>query len=55
MQEGEWRSGGDPCSLHPISVTGRNNYTAAAKEIRENFSQYFNSDVGRVSWQEKFI
>ena len=28
-----------------------NNYTRKAKEIRDNFREYFNSNAGSVPWQ----
>ena len=35
-------------------VSGRNNHSNSAKEVREKFNRYFNSAEGSVSWQEDF-
>ena len=55
IQEGDWRVAGNSGGMQSVAVTGRNNYSFDAKEVRENFCKYFNSDVGSVPWQDNFI
>ena len=52
---GQWRSDTEPQGLVPMSKQGSNNYTSNAKELRDYLCEYFNSDAGAVSWQEKMI
>ena len=54
IQEGSWRSE-NPTALAQIRVRGANAYSFDAKEVREEFCSYFNSEEGSVSWQDKFI
>ena len=37
-----------------VSISGSSNFTKSSKEIRDRFSNYFNT-TGAVPWQEKFI
>ena len=37
--------------LLPLKKAGSNNYTRSAKEVRDNFREYFNSPAGSVPWQ----
>lgn len=53
IEHAQWRS--TPNAMHQLVVTGRNNYTLSAKEVRDNFSNYFNSEEGSIPWQENFI
>ena len=34
---------------------GSNNYSRSAKHVRETFKNYFNSEVGSVTWQQEII
>lgn len=49
---GDWRKEvrGDS-GLFPISRQGSNNYSKNAKEVRDQFRDFFVSPVGQVSWQ----
>ena len=49
---GDWRCSSE---LENLNISGRNTYTKTAKEVRDGFSEYFNSPEGSVPWQEKFI
>lgn len=37
--------------LLPLKRAGSNNYSRSAKEIRDDFRDYFNSKEGSVPWQ----
>ena len=41
--------------LLPIKATGSNNYNSTAKDIRDDFKDYFNSVNGSVSWQWDYV
>lgn len=41
--------------LRSFVVSGRNAHSNAAKEVRESFKRYFNSEKGSVSWQNNHI
>ena len=49
---GDWRCSSE---LENLNISGRNTYTKTAKEVRDGFSEYFNSPEESVPWQEKFI
>ena len=49
---GDWRCSSE---LENLNISGRNTYIKTAKEVRDGFSEYFNSPEGSVPWQEKFI
>ena len=57
LESGEIHLGYWRCSseLENLNISGRNTYTKTAKEVRDGFSEYFNSPEGSVPWQEKFI
>ena len=40
--------------LVDLSRSGTNNYTRDAKESRDNFMEYFNSEQGSVLWQSQY-
>lgn len=40
--------------FRPFVVSGRNAHSNAAKEVRESFKRYFNSEEGSVSWQDDY-
>ena len=42
-------------SVLPFGQVGSNNSTKIAKQIREILVDYFVSDVGKVTWQNKAI
>jgi len=52
MVNADWKS--DRLLLPLQQLSGRNT-TVSAKEIRLNFSQYFNSEQGAVPWQNESI
>ena len=52
---GEWRRDPVSTTLVPLSKQGSNRYSRAAKDIRDKFCDYFNSDAGKVPWQWKMI
>ena len=47
---GEWRRHAHAEGLVPIGHTGSNNYSKTAKQVRDDFKNYFMSD-GQVDWQ----
>ena len=51
LNAGQWRKEADNGGMLSIGRSGSNNYSGNAKEIRERFKDYFNSDEGSVSWQ----
>ena len=54
-QAGQWRSKSNTDGLVPLVTQGSHNYTRHAKDVRENFKNYFNSEVGAVSWQKEHV
>lgn len=48
---GDWRKQGDGTGVRAWSSQGTHNYTLSAKQIRDKFCDYVNSDTGQVSWQ----
>lgn len=50
---GEWRKEGPGNGLKNLDRQGSNNYTASAKQMRENLCYYYNSNAGSVPWQNK--
>ena len=49
---GEWR---DHATMRALDALKGNNSTNKAKAQREYLKQYYNSDVGRVPWQDRMI
>ena len=47
---GEWRRHAHAEGLVLIGHTGSNNYSKTAKQVRDDFKNYFMSD-GQVDWQ----
>ena len=47
---GEWRRHAHAEGLVPIGHAGSNNYSKTAKQVRDDFKNYFMSD-GQVDWQ----
>ena len=48
---GEWRHGEQHTTrLRPINRIGSNNYSESTKNVRDDFTGYFNQE-GAVSWQ----
>ena len=47
---GEWRSGTSNGSFQPLSQQGSNRYSLNAKAVRDEFTEYFNTN-GQVEWQ----
>ncbi|KAJ8931570.1 hypothetical protein NQ314_015517 [Rhamnusium bicolor] len=55
-ENGSWRNKGLPKkNLLPLQNGSAHNYSVTAKEIREEFRDYFVSAEGEVSWQYKHI
>ena len=52
---GEWRKEAPGTGLKNLDRQGSNNYTASAKQMRENLCYYYNSNAGSVPWQHKMI
>lgn len=56
MIPGSWRNDEMPVeSLLPLAQQGSNNYSNNAKEIREDFREYFISPQGEIPWQYKLM
>ncbi|CAB3993019.1 Hypothetical predicted protein [Paramuricea clavata] len=56
QQSGEWRRGENINEgIVPIPQTGSNNYSKSAKNVRDDFKEYFNSKQGAVSWQMDMV
>lgn len=54
--DGEWRADERTGpGFTPVRRCSSNNYGAQAKAVREKFMQYFLSQAGRVSWQDKVL
>ena len=41
--------------LIDFGAQGSNNSTRAAKEVRNNFKDYFNTEHGKLSWQKEIV
>jgi Plant transposon protein. len=53
---GSWRNEEMPAdSMLPLAQQGSNNYSNNAKEVREEFQEYFISSQGEVPWQYRFM
>ena len=50
VEQGNWRNEG---SLHRLPLNKANRCNITAKEIRDNFANYFNSADGKVPWQAR--
>jgi len=53
LRLGKWRQ--TETELDSIGKQETNNYTRSAKTVRENYKNYFNSEVGAVPWQHKVL
>lgn len=55
-RSGEWRILGMPNSnLLQLDQATSHNYSANAKDVRDEFREFFVSPKGEVSWQYKYI
>lgn len=55
-QLGEWRNLGMPTSnLFELTRGQAHNYSESAKDVRNEFREYFVSSRGDISWQYKHI
>ena len=53
---GQWRREvHDVQGMERINCQGSNNSAREAKEIRNDFKEYFNSGEGSVPWQHKLV
>ena len=53
---GDWREDtAGAVGVRPLAKQGSNNYSFSAKEVRDNYKDYFNSDTGSVPWQSDII
>ena len=50
LTPGEWRNYDSSNGLIPIARTGSNNYSRTAKQVRDDFKDYFMNE-GAVDWQ----
>lgn len=51
---GHWRRQvGDVQEMIQINSKGSNNFARIAKEVRDNFKEYFNSVQGSIPWRDK--
>ena len=55
LREGSWRTENIDCAFRDIGRVGTNNFTNEAKEVRENFCEYFMSNFGSVPWQHNAV
>ena len=55
IMPGEWRQGPQSQGLQPLERQGSNRHSNCAKELREYFCEYFNSEDGSVPWQDNMI
>ena len=55
VSPGNWHQDKKPQGGTPLDKQGSNHHSTDAKEIREYLCDYFNSEVGAVSWQDKMI
>ena len=55
IREGSWRREHNNYGLQDIRQMGSNNYARDAKEVRDNFCEYFNSEQGSVPWQTAMV
>lgn len=55
VSPGDWRNEPNPQGWAPLEQQGSNRHSTAAKEIRDNLRDYFNSDDGSVAWQNNMI
>lgn len=56
VREGLWRRQGNNCpGLQDVTNLGSNNYSVNAKNVRDNFRDYFNSNAGSVPWQQAAV
>ena len=55
-KQGEWRKEAIRYTgMIPATNLGSNNYSNAAKVVRDNFKRYFCSNEGKVSWQFDYV
>ena len=52
---GHWRNHPESEGISALAQQGSNNYSLTAKEVRDELTRYFNSEVGRVPWQRKIL
>jgi len=55
MQAGQWRQEIESGGILQINHIGSNNYSKNAKETRNLFKTYFNSEKGSIPWQADMI
>lgn len=56
VRSGDWRKEVQGYTgLAPMGLAMSNNYTRTAKDVREDFMDYFNSPDGAVSWQYDYV
>lgn len=51
MIPGEWRRYSNQGLLNITNMGTSNNYTKIAKQVRDDFRDYFYSEAGSVPWQ----
>ena len=49
----EWRA--ETTGMVPGTYLSTNNYSQAAKEVRDSFKRYFSSNKGMVSWKLDYV
>jgi len=55
IQAGQWRQEIESGGMLQINHIGSNNYSKNAKETRNLFKTYFNSEKGSIPWQADMI
>ena len=55
LQPGDWHNGPQSTCFLPLPRQGSNHYSLPAKQIRDQLCHYFNSDDGKVEWQQNMV
>lgn len=55
LVEGSWRDDDTVSGLHNLGTVGSNRYGLSAADIREIYTDYFNSEEGEIHWQYNVV
>lgn len=53
--QGSWRDSNSSDNLQQVRQLGGNRYTSSAATVRDSFTHYFSSMVGKVHWQDEIL